>query len=351
MLVDERSVGGEGSVPVASTTLLPLLTDVTPDAVAGLLDAVSGAVALSDPALQLAALTALGDLLPVAPSNHEDQDACMAAGACTEWVCAAAAAHAGRADVVQRALFVLRRISWAAEDPRPLLGPVHPVVQAALTAHADVPALVEEGLACLRNLAFDVGNAEALMASVPAVRAVLAAHAGVPSLVQRGLSLLSNLAAHESNAVPLMAVVPLVRAAMAAHAGARGVVVSGLQVLSNLSADAENAVPLLAEVPTLRAALATHADVEAVVEQALQCLSNLAAHDDNAVALMAEVPSVCACARSHGPHVALLCLQFLYGVSCNTGLCAQLRAAGVAALAADFVAFHPLAESVAERLS
>jgi hypothetical protein len=91
------------------------------------------------------------------------------------------------------------------------------------------------GLRCLRNLAVHVNNKVLLMAEVPLVRAALTAHADVPSVVEAGLSCLHALATHADNKAALMAEVPVACACAGPHVGVDAVALACTQFLVSLA--------------------------------------------------------------------------------------------------------------------
>jgi hypothetical protein len=306
-----KSVLEKAGLPVP---MLPALPDVTPDTVAGLLGAVAGPAALADAALQLAALTALGGLLsPDGLPADVIKARCTAAAAGTEWVCAAADAHATHTALVEQALFIMRQIYWAVDDSRPL---VLPAARAALVAHPSVPGVVEQALACLAALAAHAGTAAVLMEEevlVPAVHMALVAHGGAPGVVQQGLACLTALAYHgwlgrdgpDGGAAALLGELSTVRSALAAHAGEPGVTERGLACLAAF-AQLRGDTDMVAELPAVRAALTAHAGVPAVVEQGLSCLANMAVHGENAGTVMAELPTIRAALVAHVGEVGVV---------------------------------------------
>jgi hypothetical protein len=186
------------AVAFTFATPLPALTDITPTTLATFLAAVSGPVVLEDPDLQVRALTSLGALLPRKnPSTATELARCAAVAACTQWVCDVVEAHPSRTDIVERAMFVLRRIGRdAATHSRPTMATTLmdavPLVVRVLSSTRS-PACAEHCLWYLGNLLCRGDNKEPLMAHLGLVQRVIGAHLSNDGVADAGLLFLHNL--------------------------------------------------------------------------------------------------------------------------------------------------------------
>ena len=142
-------VQGEGSCPAPAP--LPPLTDVTADTLGPFLASAQGSIA--SVATQGAALEALRALVPREGLDVEvARGRCTAAAGALPWLLAVLRAHGADPVLAGHCVFLLRRVTWAAEDRAPLLALV-PVVNGVLAAHGANPPIVQDALAVFANLA------------------------------------------------------------------------------------------------------------------------------------------------------------------------------------------------------
>ncbi len=193
----------------AAAASLPVLHDVTVATLAPLLAMVSGP-ALSDAALQTAALAMLLDLCPTAKKER-----CVAAEAAVDWVCATITEHLSRGGVVEKGLSLLARISWATADERPLVRPAVPMLLAVLDAPPSVTS-VSSALSVLSNLAFHKDNKAVLMPHAAVAAAAMARHDDA-TVQEKGCLFLSRLTVRTENLPALVQHAPLVVAVMKKH--------------------------------------------------------------------------------------------------------------------------------------
>lgn len=191
------------AVTSSFATPLPALPDVTPTTLATFLVAVSGPAVLEDPDLQFRALSSLGALLPRKnPSTATELARCAAVAACTQWVCDVVEAHPTRTDIVERAMFVLRRIGRdAATHSRPTMATTlvdaMPMVVRVLSSTLSA-ACAEHCLWYLGNLLCERSNKARLVAHLGLVQRVIRAHLSSDGVVDAGLLFLHNLSVDPS---------------------------------------------------------------------------------------------------------------------------------------------------------
>ncbi len=152
------STGSEGCPAPApgSSPSLPPLGDLTPDTLQPFL-----AVALAhldSPTVQAQALEDLRTLVPregLPPAVAAAR--CVAAAASLDWLRAVLGVHGSDVGLTDHVVFLLRRITWGAQDRAPLLGLVPMVVQ-VLGVHGGEARVVQNALAVLANLAMGQGD-------------------------------------------------------------------------------------------------------------------------------------------------------------------------------------------------
>ena len=112
---------------------------------------------------------------------------------------AAIAAHPSLPQVLQPATLILRRVTWAADDPDShTLIRMLPALLQAMVDHRGQPVVMENCMVCLRNLACSQQNKEKLKeVAVGPVRSALEAHGDRPVVAEAAMWFLSNLAERE----------------------------------------------------------------------------------------------------------------------------------------------------------
>jgi hypothetical protein len=143
------------------------------------MDFVTHAGARSNIELQLEALRSLCEQLPFdGVPDDVVKPRCEHAVACLGWFRLVVDDHPDSSILAQRVTFVLRRISWAVSDDRPLVAMLQPLLQTALRNHAADSEVVHNCAVCLKNLSAHVDNRFRLMSAVELLQEARHRHSG-----------------------------------------------------------------------------------------------------------------------------------------------------------------------------
>jgi hypothetical protein len=250
--------------------------------------------------------------------EEEARRRCEVAAACLDVVVAGVLGTMEDEEVVERGLFLCRRVTWGVADKvrgHPSEARPHIVVNACvhvcMCAWGD--SIVFNTHVCMHGMMWGCSRERRTIIPVrhaghcchslqaPLLRLLdmivtaLSHHGASTDIVEHSLVCLTNMGNCPGNKGPLLAAVGPLLAAVGPHHANSTIMKHTLKCLHNIAIHASNAAPMgrLGVVAVLQAALAAFPTDAELVEAGTTCLSNIAGHPDNRVCVRVDIAWWC----------------------------------------------------------